>query len=394
MSKYLLLPFGRRLVSKVIAPLFSASILVFTVSAHANPIEQTNLVTDNQSVLMGLGYAPAAHLDPNLVNPWGASHTGSSPFWVSDNGTGLATLYNSSGVPQALVVTIPGGFPTGQVFNPTSNLGSFNGDIFLFGSESGTISGWRGALLTTAETLQIGSAANVYKGEAIATVGGHTYLYSANFRTGTIDVLKGDASAPDLPGKFTDPNLPSGYAPFNVQVLNGTIYVTYALQDAAKHDDVPGPGNGFVSAFDLTGNFIKRVASGGTLNSPWGLDIAPPGFGDFANDLLVGNFGDGKINVFDPGTSAFLGQLVDASGNPIAIDGLWALINGNGGNGGNPNLVYFTAGINNEADGLFGSLAAVPEPSSLALLSAGLFGLGILQWRRRLTGRRGLLSER
>ena len=261
----------------------------------------------------------------------------------------LTTLYSVDPLTNAtaivpLVVTIPGdGTVTGQVFNGTTN---FNNDLFLFVSEDGTISGWRGALGTVAETIVAASPANVYKGSALATIGGNAYLYAANFRAGTIDVIKGNPGAPDLTGSFTDPNIPAGYAPFNIQLLGDKLYVAYALQDAIQFDDVPGPGNGFVSVFDTNGNFLARVATRGELNSPWGLAIAPVSFGQFAGNLLVGNFGNGRINAFDVSNNTFVGQLSDRGGNPIIIDGLWALTIGNGGLSGSVEKIYFSAGPN------------------------------------------------
>jgi uncharacterized protein (TIGR03118 family) len=353
--------------------------------AEATLFTSTNLVTDDQSA------NPALIQDPNLVNAWGISHSGGSPFWVSDNGTGKATLYNVSPVTnvptiQSLVVSIPpipGGTPTGQAF--ANIAGSFNGDTFLFVSEDGTVSGWRGALGTTAETLVPGSAANVYKGTTLVTgtTPNGSYLDSANFRNGTVDVLKGNAATPDLTGNFADPTIPTGFAPFNIQDLNGVLYVTYAMQDPAKHDDVAGPGFGFVDAFDLQGNFLSRIASDGTLNSPWGLAIAPASFGQFAGDLLVGNFGDGLINAFDLTTHAFEGQLLGLDGNPLAIDGLWALNVGNNGSAGSNQSIYFSAGPNGESHGLFGVIAVVPEPATLALLGLGLAGLGFVRRNKR-----------
>jgi uncharacterized protein (TIGR03118 family) len=348
----------------------------------------TNLVTDDPVA------HPAQITDPALVNAWGISHSPTSPFWVSDNGSGLSTLYavnpTTGAVSKAgLEVTIPSatfgvGSPTGQAFNGGSG---FNGDRFLFVSEDGRVSGWRPALGTTTETLVSGATANVYKGTTEADIAGNSYLYSANFRAGTIDVLKGQPAAPDLAGHFVDPTLPSGYAPFDIANLGGTLYVTYALQDAAKEDDVPGAGNGFVDAFDLQGNFLGRVGSQGSLNSPWGLAIAPPSFGLFAGDLLVGNFGDGTISVFDQGNSLFLGQLLDASGNPLVIDGLWGLSPGTGsGNGGSAQAIYFSAGPSGETHGLFGVIAPVPEPVSASLLGFGLIGLVVSRRRKRADG--------
>jgi uncharacterized protein (TIGR03118 family) len=361
--------------------------------AHAE-FTVTNLVTDDQTV------NSAQITDTFLTNAWGISHSAGSPFWVSDNGPGVSTLYQVNPTTNATTKVILGsppdasggvvippsgtGTPTGQVFNTASATGAFNGDAFLFVSEDGTISGWRSSLGTTAEVLQVADTPNVYKGTTLDTTGGHSYLLSANFRAGTIDVRKGDAAAPDLSGKFQDPNLPAGYAPFNVQTFGNTVYVTNALQDAAKHDDDAGAGHGFVNAFDLQGNFLGRIGSMGALNSPWGLAIAPSSFGSFAGDLLVGNFGDGKVNVFNPNpaTPGFLGQLSDVGHNPIAIDGLWGLIAGNDGNGGSSQKIYFSAGPNSEGNGLFGVLQAVPEPSSIVLSATGLLA-GRWMWKNR-----------
>lgn len=345
--------------------------------------KQTNLVTDDQSV------NSAVLTDPSLKNAWGIAASASSPFWVSDNGTGVATLYQVNPLTNlptktALTVTIPGaGSVTGQVFSGVA--GQFNGDTFLFVSEDGTISGWRGALGTTAEILQTGSPSNVYKGVAQSVIGGNAYLYAANFQAGSIDVLKGTAGAPNLTGNFTDPNLPSGYAPFNIQNINNVLYVTYALQDGAKKDDVPGAGNGFVDSFDLQGNLLGRIATQGALNSPWGLAVAPVDFGPFAGNLLVGNFGDGTINAYALNGGGLVGTLnADTSGTPLAIDGLWGLRFGSGaGNGGSSSLLYFSAGPNDEVNGLFGSIgvAAVPEPSSFILV--GLAATCLCAYRRR-----------
>jgi uncharacterized protein (TIGR03118 family) len=362
------------------------AIVSLAVPAKADLLSVVNLISDDP-----VGH-PAMLNDPDLQNAWGVSFSGGSPFWVSDNGTGKSTLYNvnpGSNVPTkaGLVVGIPGaGTPTGQANNPTP--ASFNGDNFLFVSEDGTISGWRGALGTNAEVLQVANPNNVYKGTTIDVTGGNTYLLSANFHNGTIDVLKGNAGAPDLAGKFTDPNLPAGYAPFNIQIIGGKVYVTYAVQDAAKHDDVAGAGNGIVTAFDLQGNFLGRVVNpGGPLNSPWGLALAPSSLTGFAGDLLVGNFGDGKINAFDPTTNAFIGPLLANPGQPIVIDGLWALTVGNNGGAGSSNKLYFTAGPDSESHGVFGVIGPnIPEPSSLALLFMGSVA-ALLVGRRRFAAK-------
>jgi uncharacterized protein (TIGR03118 family) len=327
-------------------------------SARADFFEQANLVT--------------SATDPDLINPWGISHSGTSPFWVSDNGTGKSTLYNSVGAKHGLIVTMPAGSEpiTGQVFNSSAN---FNGDRFLFASEAGTIAGWRPALGTTAEQV-FAVAGAVYKGLAIT--GAQDNLLAANFHSGAVDVFDSTHTAPI--GSFFDPTAPAGYAPFNIQNIGGKIYVTYAQQDATGHEDVPGVGHGLVDVFDpVTHTFTRLVtgsAAGGTvdaLNSPWGLALAPSTFGAFGDKLLVGNFGDGKINAFDPTSGAFLGTLTDANGDPLVNPGLWGLIFGNGGSGGDPNKLYFTAGGAEEDIGVFGQISAIPEPASVVL-----FGLG------------------
>jgi len=322
--------------------------------------------------------------DHDLINPWGISSSSTSPFWVSDNGTGKSTLYNTAGTKLGLVVTMPAGDEpiTGQVFNGSSN---FNGDVFLFASENGTIAGWRGALGTTAEHLFSVSEA-VYKGLAISPTS--DTLYAANFHSGAIDVFNSSGHT----SSFLDPTVPSGYAPFNIQYLGGKYYVTFALQDSDAGDDVPGVGHGIIDVFDPTTNTFSRLvtgsAAGGTvdaLDSPWGLALAPLSFGHFGGDLLVGNFGDGKINAFDPTTGAFLGTLLDEAGNPIVNPGLWGLKFGNGGLGGDPNKLYFTAGGADELSGVFGFIRAVPEPSSFVI---GLVSVVLFAARKRFAGLR------
>jgi uncharacterized protein (TIGR03118 family) len=218
---------------------------------------------------------------------------------------------------------------------------------------------------------------------AIGTTATGSHIYAADFHNAQITVLN---SAGSISGSFVDPTIPAGFAPFNIQAEtiggNTVLFVTYAKQDAAKKDDSAGAGNGYVDEFDLNGNFIKRVASTGVLNSPWGVTVAPAGFGSFGGDLLVGNFGDGKINAFDPTTNAFLGALTDANGQAIVNDGLWDITFGNNGPGFSPNSLYLTAGLNDEADGLFARIDAVPEPGTFALLAAGLFGAACLRRRR------------
>jgi uncharacterized protein (TIGR03118 family) len=332
---------------------------------------QTSLVSD----IPGL----AANLDPNLVNPWGISASPTGPFWVSENGSGTSTLYDTQGTPQSLVVSIPtpgdplgaSGAPTGQVFNNDPNGGfvvsNASGSapaVFLFATEDGTISGWSPRVDGTHAIIAVDNSSNpnidfgaVYKGLTIATdSNGQTLLYATNFSAATIDVFNDQFQQIRVPGGFHDSHIPFGFAPFNIRAIGDKLYVAYAMQDSDRHDDFAGPGNGFVDVFGLDGTLQTRLVAHGPLNSPFGLALAPANFGDFSNDLLVGNFGDGQINAFDPNTGAFLGTLNDTNGNPIVLDGLWALRFGNGGMGGDANKLYFTAGIQDEQHGLFGSL--------------------------------------
>lgn len=350
---------------------------------RADFYQQTNLVSDLPHV--------AIHQDPNLVNPWGIAFGPTGPFWISDNGAGVATLYNSLGKQVPLIVTIPpasGASPTGQVFSSSATDFLVDGTHparFIFATEGGTISAWNPQANLTNAILTVDNSASgsVYKGLAIGTSGGSSFLYASDFHNGQIHVFNSSFQQ-SMSGAFQDPNLPSGYAPFNVQNLNGKIYVTYALQDATGHDDVPGPGHGFVDVYDTAGNLLQRLISGGVLNSPWGLAVAPSHWGAFSNDLLVGNFGDGRINAFDPTTGAFVGTLTDAFGNPIEIDGLWALVFGHAGSNGRPDQLFFTAGLNDEADGLFGKIQSVPEPGSATLILLGAGALGLGYYRRRM----------
>jgi uncharacterized protein (TIGR03118 family) len=344
----------------------------------------TNLVSD--------GSVPAATIDPDLVNPWGVAFSPTSPFWISDNGTGVATIYNGAGGKIGLTVTVPtptGGAPpsapTGQVFNGTASF-AIGGTtpVFLFDTEDGTISGWAPSFGTTAALAPTPSIGAVYKGLAIASDSTGDHLYATDFHNG--DVQKFTNSFASMT-TFTDPTVAPGYAPFNAQVLDGELYVTFALQDPAKHDDLAGPGNGYVDVFNLDGTFNRRLVSqGGEVNSPWGLAIAPASFGTFAGDLLVGNFGDGTISAFDATTGAFEGKLLGWNSKPITFGDLWALTPGNGAGAGDTQKIYFTAGLHEESEGLFGVLSVVPEPASWALMILGL-GLAGSALRGRRTMR-------
>ena len=331
---------------------------------------QTNLVSD----IPGL----AAHTDSHLVNPWGISSGPTSPLWVSNAGTGTSTLYNSSGMSLPLVVTVPGE-PTGQVFN--ANTSFFNGSRFLFASATGTITGWNPSLGTTAQTI-VTTPGAAYLGLALAQSGSEPMLYAANFANASVDVFNGSGHATTLSGNFSDPTLPAGYAPFNIQNVGGTLYVAYAKQ--AGDEEQPGAGLGYVNKFDLNGNFLGRFASNGVLNAPWAITQAPDSFGQFGGDILVGNFGDGMIHAFDPVTGDLVGTLKDAKGNPLVNEGLWGLQFGNGGAGGDRNKLYFAAGIDDESHGLFGSFTPVPEPAAYALAGLAIIGFRVaLKLRRR-----------
>jgi uncharacterized protein (TIGR03118 family) len=366
-----------RSLSKI-ALLFSAQSLVLL----ASPFGQTNLVSN----VPGL----AATLDANLKNPWGMSFSGTSPIWVSNQGSNNSTLYTGTGVPQALVVTVPPTSPpptgpTGTVFN-SAGAGNFlspaNGAAsnFIFATLAGSIDAWNGSNGTTASVVA-STAGAVYTGLAIGNNGSNNFLYAANFAGGRIDVFNSSFAPTTLAGSFTDPNLPAGYVPYNVQNLNGKLYVEYATVNPVTHEAAVGAGLGIVDLFDANGNFLQRLASNGSLNAPWGIAIAPAGFGEFGGDVLVGNFGDGKINAFNPVSGNWLGVLTDSSGNPIVNDGLWGIAFGN--SSANPNALYFSAGINDEADGLFGEIQAVPEPAAAALLGLGCLGMAVIARRRR-----------
>lgn len=348
---------------------------------------QTNLVSD----IPGL----ATFTDPTLLNPWGiAFFPGASPLWVNDNNAGLSALYFGNGVafPGLPSVIIPapmapiGGTPTGIVANFFVGFGafmipdpmdtSFGPALFIFSTEDGTIEAWNLGTITppgipnplTAVIVVDNSAGGgptgaVYKGLALGLdSGGNPLLYATNFRTGTVDVFDTNFAPHATAGSFTDPNVQHGYSPFGIQNIGGNLWVTYAMQDKAHHDPVKKPAHGFVSVFDTDGNLLAHFAQHGHLSAPWGVALAPASFGQFANDILIGNFGDGRINAYDPASGHWLGMLADGSGKPLVNDGLWSLTF-SGPAGSTPVLapadtLYFTAGLNNEADGLFGTISA------------------------------------
>jgi uncharacterized protein (TIGR03118 family) len=328
-----------------------------TATARADTYSWTNLQSDIAGV--------AIHLDRNLANPWGMAVSSNGTIWVSDNGTGVSTLYRQDGTAVPLVVTIPtaarnkeGGNPTGVVFNSTpffkvTKNGNSAPAFFIFVSEDGSISGWNPTLDLTHAIIAVDNGTNkgskraIYKGATLGVANGHNFLYVTDFHTGRVETYDENFQQVN-PNGFVDPNLPAGYAPFGIRNINGQIFVTYALQDAKGEDDVAGPGNGFVNVFDTTGNFIRRFVSNGNLNAPWGLALVE------GDELWIGNFGDGIINNYDLTTSAFLGTINREDGTPLQFDGLWdLLVLGDG--------VYFTAGIADEEHGLFGLITENEE---------------------------------
>ena len=343
-----------------VAVAVAAGVVPFAATAAdptAGGFHQRNLISDIPGV--------ARITDPNLVNPWGQAASPTSPLWVADNGAAVSTLYTGGvkgSIPMIvpLVVRVPKGAPTGIVFNPTAGfvVHTPNGKApatFIFDSENGVLSAWSSAVSGTRAQPEFFRKLAVYKGLAIGSVGGKNFLYAANFHQSRIDVFNDHFKRVTLSGDFADSQIPPGFAPFDVQSLGAKLYVSYAKQDKQKHDDVAGPGNGFVDVYNTSGHLLRRLIAHGDLNSPWGLVIAPSGFGAFGGDLLVGNFGDGAIHAYNPTTGAPEGQLTNTDGNPILINGLWALRFGNGTFGTRHSLV-FTAGIGDEAHGLLGEI--------------------------------------
>ena len=358
-------PVFRRVIPVIISIAPMVMMLFLSTNALAQRFQQTNLVSDVP------GMAPTT--DPNLVNPWGLARSATSPWWVADNHTGVSTLYTGAGAIVPLVVTIPvppGGTPpsspTGAVFNGVSS--DFLGDRFIFVTEEGVVAGWSSG---TSAVLRVNhSGAAVYKGLALAQRNGADFLYAANFFGAKVEVFDTNYMPVTLAASaFSDPLLPSGFAPFNVQTIGDTLWVAFAEQDETKHDEVHGPGLGFVDAFTSNGKLVMRLQSGSWMNAPWGVALPPANFFNASgnslvigvtNTLLVGQFGGGQIAMFDLKSGNFFGFLNDPNGQPMTIEGLWALSFGNGGSAGPTNALFFTAGINDEQHGLFGKITPIP----------------------------------
>jgi uncharacterized protein (TIGR03118 family) len=325
----------------------------------ASAFATTPLVTDQAS--------GAAHTDTHLVNAWGLAFNPTAFVWVANNGTSTSTLYDGNGVPQTLVVAIPAGTagdaaPTGIVFNGTQDFkvtqnGVTGASPFIFVGEAGTVSGWSPSVNRTNAVIAVDTNGTaVYKGLAIGTFAGANYLYAADFRNNRIDVYDAGFQKATLPGGFVDPNLPAGYGPFGIQAIGDRVYVAYAQRETSGNDEVKGAGLGVVDVYDMGGTFLHRLAAGGALNAPWGLALAPANFGDFSNAILVGNFGDGKINAYNPSTGAFMGTLSKSDHTPIVIDGLWGIAFGNGVNNQPTNTLFYTAGPSDESHGIYGRI--------------------------------------
>lgn len=350
------------------ACLLSVLVTLTGTFAFAQHYTRTDLTVNRSAVS-----ASAPNVDPNLVNAWGLSRSSGSFWWVADNGTGLATLYDGTGAAQSLVVAIPAPKGSSSPSTPTGTVYNFLADrfpvapgkpaVFLFVTEDGTISAWSPQVNLTSAVIKVNRAGSAnYKGVAIAAVPGGAFLYAANFQTGHIDVFNGFFSPVTLPaGAFHDSQIPAGYAPFNIQNIGGNLVVTFAKKEEGEGEveEEHGPGLGYVSIFDINGKLLLRLQHGNFLNAPWGIALAPNDFGAFAHNYLIGNFGDGRIHAFNALTGAFKGTVLNTADNPITIDGLWALGFGNNANAGSATELFFTAGPNDESDGLLGKLTPV-----------------------------------
>jgi uncharacterized protein (TIGR03118 family) len=356
--------FARRLVAGAAAGALAVGIgvVVPSAAAHGDPVAPNkydvhNLVADQP--------APGVLPDGDLLNSFGIASSPTSALWVSDNHSGLATLYHGGidGSPvtkDPLKVTIPGGSPTGQTFNPTQDFGlsadHTNPAVFLFADEAGQISGWNPHVDPTHAVTKASDPNAVYKGLTLASTPDGSRLYAANFSEARIDVFDGTfMPVTPAPHAFTDSTVPPGFAPFNVQAIGDRIFVSFAEQNAEKEDEIDGQGLGFVDAFTTDGALVYRVFPHEVLNAPWGMVMAPQNFGRFGGALLVGNFGNGLIHAFDPRTGVLLGSLHDSSGGHVQIGRLWALRVGNNNFGGT-DAVVFSAGPGDEEHGLIGTL--------------------------------------
>jgi len=337
----------------------SLALPALAYSQASNSFTQSNLVSD--------GSVQAQTTDPQLINPWGIAIGQQTPFWINTAGTGLSEVYDSGGNKQFVVQIPPAtggnsnvGTPAGIAFNPSTTdfiIPHSTAATFIFGSLDGNISAWNASLANAKVVVNGATLGASYTGLTIEKNGNNSYILAANFAQNSVDLYETEFAHITLAGHFTDPAVPQGFAPFNVHVLNNQVYVTYAKQTPGGGPPTVGDGAGYVSVFDLNGNLLHHAISGGKLNAPWGIAMAPASFGAFGGDLLVGNFGDGKINAFDPTTFAFKGTLQNAAGNPIQNDRLWELVFGQNGTG-DPNTLYFSAGVNDERGGLFGSIKA------------------------------------
>jgi uncharacterized protein (TIGR03118 family) len=338
-------------VVAVLVPLLLAALGAFAAEP-GNSYHRRDLVSD--------GGVPAEHLDPDLINGWGLAASAAGPWWVNAADSGKSLLYNGEGIKNPLIVSIAGE-PTGIVFNggPRFMIPDVGAARFLFASEDGTISAWSPSLVPNTQAVVVvdNSASEAsYKGLAIDSTSAGTHIYAADFHNARVDVFDGSFAPVTVAGAFTDPNLPAGYAPFGIQALAGSVFVAYAKQDEEGEEEVAGSGLGIVDKYDLAGRLLARAATADALNAPWGLALAPAGFGRFSGKLLVGNFGDGRINVFDPVTFEPKGHLKGTNGKAIVIDGLWGIAFGNGGGAGPATTLFFAAGPEDEEHGLFGRL--------------------------------------
>jgi len=314
--------------------------------AAATTFNMTSLVADTGG---------AAHADAHLINAWGIAFNPTAYVWVANNATSTSTLYDGNGVPQSLVVATPDA-PTGIVFNGSAS--AFRGSPFIFDTESGAIAAWSPAVDRNNAVKVVDNAAKgaVYKGLALSTYNGASYLFAADFHNKRIDVFDANFATAALPGSFSDPMLPANYAPFGIQAIGERIYVAYAQRAASGDDEEAGAGLGAIVVFDTGGNLVKRLVMGGALNAPWGMAMAPANFGSLSGMLLVANFGDGKINAYDPASGAFAGVLAKTGGATIVIDGLWGIAFGNGVNSQPTNTLFYTAGPADEAHGIYGRI--------------------------------------